>query len=285
MATTTSSVVSSLTPNPTTPAVDDDLEWITAYLIIHRLSYPSWRYAYIFWALIALVAIGFGACHMLGLRGGLIGAYWSKWALRRRTWRKKHSLARATKRGVPHKQPIPLPSNSQILCLCVVTFVTIALTFFGPDYVTPANRLWEFKRDFTSDFAMLRRDATDIYFAYQPQYTISKAWWTSGDRAGLIAFALFPLVVLFALKAPPFAIFSLPFVTNMHFDKLIWLHRWIGRLVWLVSALHALFWSVQLAQDKRAKTDQIAYVFAWQYPKFLYAWTVCLIINFLSCMC
>lgn len=203
-----------------------------------------------------------------------MGAYWSKWALRRRTWRKKHSLARATKRGIPHKQPIPLPSNSQILCLSVVICVTIALTFIGPDYVTPADKLWQFKRNVTPDFYLLRRDATETYLEYQPQYTINKAWWTLGGRAGLIAFALLPLVVLFALKAPPFAIFALPFVANMHFDKLMWLHRWIGRLVWFVSALHVAFWSVQLAMDKRTGSDQIAYTFAWQYPNFLYAWTV-----------
>lgn len=285
MATAASSTVSSLTPNPTTPVVADDLEWITAYLIIHRLSYPSWRYAYIFWVLVGLVAFGFGVCHMLGLRGGLLGAYWSKWALRRRTWRKKHSLALATKRGVPHKQPIPLPSNAQILCLCVVTIVAIVLSFVGPDYITPADKLWEFKRDVTSDFALLRRDATDVYLSYQPQYTINKSWWTMGGRTGLIAFALLPLVVLFALKAPPFALFSLPFIANVHFDKLMWLHRWIGRLVWFVTALHVVFWSLQLAQDKRPETDQIAYVFAWQYPNFLYAWTVRFCISSSCVMC
>ncbi|THH11576.1 hypothetical protein EW146_g7990 [Bondarzewia mesenterica] len=261
-----------LTPNPTTPVLSDDLEWITAYLTIHRLSETSWRYAYILWIAFAFVTIIFGLLHCTGMRKGVFGAYWSRWSLRRRTWRKQHSLAMARKRGHPHKQPIPLPSNAQILSLAALTVAALAVTFVGPDYLAPSYKLWQFRRDLGVD-----RRATDLdpsnFLKYQPQYTIGKACWTSGGRAGLIAFALFPLCVLFALKAPPFALFAVPFFVNLHFDKLTWLHRWLGRLIWFISAIHVVLWSVQLAKDRRVGTGQVAYIYAWQYPKFIYAWT------------
>ena len=107
-----------------------------------------------------------------------------------------------------------------------------------------------------------------------PQYTIQKAWWTSGNRAGLIAFALFALCVLFALRRAPFAIFSNPFFPNLHSDKLIWLHRWIGRVIWALVALHVSSWSVQLFNDRRSGTDHVAYVYAWHFQRFRFAWAV-----------
>ena len=250
-------------PNPTTPALTDDAEWFAAYLQIHALSRTSWRYAYIFWLAIGLVTLAFAVFHSLDLRSGTCGAYWSKWSLRRRTWRKKHSLAQAKKSGQPHKQPLVLPSNAQLLCLLSLIATCLAATFVGPDYIAPAKKLWEFRRAMIPDVT-----------AYEPQYTVRKAWWTSGDRAGLIAFALFPLCVLFVLKRPPFAIFAISFLTNVHFDKLTWLHRWTGRLIWAMVALHAALWSVQLVTDTRSGTGKMAYVYAWQYPRFIYAWTV-----------
>jgi hypothetical protein len=248
-------------PNPTTPAFDDDTEWFMAYLKIHALSRTTWRYAHFLWLAIVLVALTFAAFHLLGVGSGVLGAYWSKWYLRRRTWRKKHSLAQAKKSGQPHKQPLLLPSNAQLLALSALTFAALAATFIGPDYIAPANRLFH-------------RAAVPDVTAYIPQYTIQKAWWASGNRAGLVAFALFPLCILFALKRPPFAIFAIPFFTHLHSDKLIWLHRWIGRLIWALVVLHATLWSVQLFKDTRSGTGEIAYVYAWHYQRFIFAWTV-----------
>lgn len=256
-------------PDPTTPAFDDDVEWITAYLKIHALSHTTWRYAHFLWLAIGLVSVTFAAAHLLGLRSGILGAYWSKWSLRRRTWRKKHSLAQAKKSGQPHKQPLLLPSNAQLLTLSALIIGSLAATFLGPDYIAPSHRL--FHRAVVPDVA-----------AYIPQYTIQKAWWASGNRAGLIAFALFPLCILFALKRPPFAIFALPFFTNFHSDKLIWLHRWIGRFIWALVVLHATLWSVQLFRDTRIDTGDVAYVYAWHYQKFIFAWTVSMYFRIIS---
>jgi hypothetical protein len=250
------------TPNPTTPAFDDDIEWITAYLKIHALSHATWRYAHLLWLAIGLVAVTFAAFHLLGIRTKVLGAYWSKWYLRRRTWRKKHSLAQAKKSGQPHKQPLLLPSNSQLLTISALTIASLAATFLGPDYIAPSSSRF------------FRRAGGPDVTAYIVQYTIQKAWWSSGNRAGLIAFSLFPLCILFALKRPPFAIFAIPFFTHLHADKLIWLHRWIGRLIWALVALHATLWSVQLFNDTRSGTGEVAYVYAWHYQRFIFAWTV-----------
>lgn len=209
-----------------------------------------------------------------GLRRGYLGAVWSKWALRRRTWRKNHALAVVQKAGQPHRQPMSLPSNAQMLSVCGLTISVFALAFIGPDYFAPGSRLWNVHNYPTR--AAHGRSIYDLssYTYLQPQFTISKAWWTSGGRTGLIAFALFPLTVLFALKAAPFAIFSSPYFVQLCFDKLAFLHRWCGFLVWVLTTLHTIFWSVQLASDHRPSTGQMVYTYAWQYDKFRYAWVV-----------
>ena len=249
-------------PNPTTPAFTDDTDWFRAYLEIHALSLASWRYAYIFWFAVGLVTLISTVFHLLGFRTGRLGAYWTKWSLRRRTWRKKHSLAQARKSGQPHKQPLLLPSNLQLLSLIALITTCLAVTFLGPDHIAPTSKV----------FGHLV--ARDEVAAYKPQYTIQKAWWTSGGRVGLMAFALFPLCVLFALKRPPFAIFAIPFLTRVHFDKFMWLHRWTGRFIWAMVTLHVALWSVQSANDTRSGTGKMAYVYAWHFQRFQFAWTV-----------
>ncbi|GJE90804.1 NADPH oxidase family protein [Phanerochaete sordida] len=269
MSTLPSSSPSANLTLPAIPNYPDDLEWVTAYLAQHMLSESSWVYAWILWIIVAAAFLTFSIMHWAGFRGGYLGAVWSKWAFRRRTWRKKRSAAKA---GQPYRQPDSLPSNAQLLAVCTLFAVVLVLSFAGPDYLAPGARLWNYhsypvasnqKRDYN----------TDDYMSLQPQFTIPKAWWTSGGRTGLIAFALFPLTVLFALKAPPFAIFSSRLFTQLGFDKLAFLHRWCGFLVWFLATLHSVFWSVQLASDRRSSTRKAGYIYAWQYDKFIYAWT------------
>ena len=272
----TTLVSSSSSANLTLPAIpnySDDLEWVTAYLVQHMLSESSWVYAWLLWIVIGVVFIALTVMHWVGFRGGYLGAVWSKWALRRRTWRKKHSLTVAMKTGQPHRQPDSLPSNAQILAVCTLFVGALILSFVGPDYLAPGAQLWNYHNYPIA--SITRRDYnTDDYTFLQPQFTIPKAWWTSGGRTGLIAFALFPLTVLFALKVPPFAIFSSRYFIQLGFDKLAFLHRWCGALVWLLATLHTAFWSVQLATDRRSSTRRVGYMYAWQYDKFIYAWTV-----------
>ena len=262
----------SLTPNPTTPYFADDREWITAYLTIHVLSTDSMVYAFVLWTAFAAIVVVYGTFHLVGLNGGWIGATWSKWALRRRTWRKKHALRLAALRGEPHRQPLPLPSNAQIFALIFIVCATTAVSFVGPDYFAPGHTILTLGN--TTTALVTRTLDLNSLTKYQPDYTISKAWWTSGNRTGVIAFALFPLCILFALKMPPFAILSLPFVLHIHFDKLAWLHKWIGRLIWFFSALHVALWSVQLLTERRPATGKMVYTYAWDYTNFIYGWTV-----------
>lgn len=261
-------------PDPTTPAFSDDLDWITAYLTIHSLSVPSRRYSFLVWIVVVFFFLAFAILHWTGSRGGFLGAYWTKWTLRRRTWRKKHNIALALKRNDPHRQPNSLPSNAQLLCLALLFGGSLALAFVGPDYISPTLKVWQLRRDIAFLEPQRRNLIPDTapYLPLQPQYTIDKAWWTSSARAGQIAFALFPLCVLFALKAPPFAIFAIPFMIQFFFDKLAWLHRWTGRLIWFLTSIHVALWSVQLVRDHNPSTGRIAYVYAFSYMPFIFGW-------------
>ncbi|KAG2111597.1 uncharacterized protein F5147DRAFT_92393 [Suillus discolor] len=263
-----------LPTDPTTPAFSDDLEWITAYLTIHSLSIPSRRYSFLIWIVVVLFFLAFAILHWTGSRGGFLGAHWTKWTLRRRTWRKKYNIAFALKNDHSHRQPNSLPSNAQLLCLALLLGGSLALAFVGPDYISPTLKVWQVRRDIPFVEPQRRNFIPNIapYLPLQPQYTIDKAWWTSSARTGQIAFALLPLCVLFALKAPPFAIFAIPFMIQFFFDKLAWLHRWTGRLIWFLTSIHVAFWSVQLAQDHNPSTGRVAYVYAFSYMPFIFGW-------------
>lgn len=271
-------------PNPSTPAFINDFQWVNSYLLIHKLSTPSYRYSFMMWVFLTLVVILFVALHWTGSRGGWLGAAWSKWALRRRTWRKKHALAQAKRSGQPHQQPFSFPSNAQMLSLVFLFLVPLALCVLGPDYIAPGTGLWDLahnvtKRAWENDERLVKLDLESRAVAStattrSPEYTVAKAWWTIGGRTGIISFALFPLVTLFSLKAPPFAVFAIPFLIQVHFDKLARLHRWTGRLIWFITTIHVATWGVQLANDKRGTGNQkmkdaSAWMFVWQYPLFI----------------
>jgi hypothetical protein len=145
-----------------------------------------------------------------------VGAYFGRWAIRRRTWRSPIL-----------RKPLVLPPNGQILSLVALFGVTLVLSLVGPDYIAPDTAVFDFSQ-------ISKRDSTP------PQSSISKSWWTSGARTGLIAFALYPLCVLLALRAPPFAVFALSFTTHLSFDKLAWLHKWSGRFIFVLAVAHVV---------------------------------------------
>lgn len=273
-------------PNPTTPAFTNDYLWIVSYLTIHKLSVASYRYSFLLWIVIVILVLIFVVLHCTGSRGGFIGAAWSKWAIRRRTWRKKHALEQLKKQGKKHQQPFALPSNAQLLSLLFLFVIPLILCIWGPDYIASGTKLWDLAHNLTrrdietripfEQFSLHRRDAPVASTATtrNPEYTIPKAWWTAGGRTGTIAFALFPLVVLFSLKAPPFAVFAIPFLIQIHFDKLARLHRWLGRLIWLITTAHVITWGIQLFNDRRGSSgrenaDKSAWYFVWLYPLFI----------------
>jgi hypothetical protein len=152
----------------------------------------------------------------------------------------------------------------------------------GPDYIAPGTKLWDLTHNVTAralDDTFIQRDllsraAASTATTRSPEYTVPKAWWTIGGRTGIIAFALFPVVILFSLKAPPFAILAIPFLIQVHFDKLARLHRWTGRLIWFIVTIHVITWGIQLVHDKRGSGNRehihsSAWLFVWQYPLFI----------------
>lgn len=266
--------------NPTAPNFMDDVTWLTAYLWIHSLSKNSYVYMYILWFTVGVVFFLLSWATWSGVRVTAIGAWWSKWALRRRTWRKKHTLqkmeAEAKRLGVPvsalHRQPRSLPSNAQILSAVALIVLTVVLCFVGPDYINPDLNLFQF----SSSSSMKKRAQQQIndstLFNFIAHYDIAKSWWTMAARFGGMAFALYPLVIVLALKAPPFALFGIPGLVAYGHDKMIRLHRYVGRLVWFVTLLHVIFWVVQTLKDRRAMTGKLVIAYVWQYQKFRFAW-------------
>jgi len=273
-------------PNPTTPAFTNDYLWIVSYLTIHKLSTASYRYSFLLWIVIVLIVFVFVILHWTGRHGGFVGAAWSKWAMRRRTWRKKHALEQLRKQGKKPQQPFALPSNAQLLSLFFLFVIPLTLCVWGPDYIASGTKLWDLTHNLTrreieprfqfNQFNLYRRapQVATTATTSNPQYTIPKAWWTAGGRTGTIAFALFPLVILFSLKAPPFAVLAIPFLIQIHFDKLARLHRWLGRLIWLITTAHVVTWGIQLYNDRRGSSgrdnaDKSAWYFVWLYPLFI----------------
>ena len=258
---------------PPVPQLLNDLQWLTAYLTVHSLTDSSRVYSYLLWIAIGILFICFSLSHVLGLRGGYLGAYWSKWALRRRTFRKKSSLAQAAKLGQPHRQPKALPSNAQILSLVGLIVVSLAVAYVGPDYLPPGTYIWKLSGYATASIGKRYTNYDpSVFLPWQAKYIIPKAWWTTAARTGQIAFALFPLCVVLALKTAPFAVFSISWLTDLHFDKLAWLHRWTGFLIWVFSTIHIASWSVQSSQGYRKGI--VLYSWAFKYQKFLFGWTV-----------
>lgn len=97
--------------------------------------------------------------------------------------------------------------------------------------------------------------------------TIGKSFWTSGSRFGDLAFALIPLVVLLAVKSPPFAVLAYRFTAQLFYDKLALLHRFTAWLVWLVTTIHVALWSVQLFED--TGNGKIVWFLMWTNYRFL----------------
>lgn len=262
--------------NPSTPNHEDGLDWIKAYLTVHSMSTTSYRVTYALWSIIAAFFVIGTLFRLAGTHRPYYFAYWSKWALRRRTWRKNRGKKEAERTGKPHRQPVPLPSNSQLLSLGFIFILAIILSFVGPDYIIPPTAVSpgsDAGRSTLNDTQNQETNHEEIE-QYVAHHTIHKAWWTVAGRTGLMAFALFPLCVLFALKAAPFAIFALPYTTQFSFDKLSTMHRWVGRLIWFVTAIHVVTWSVQLSTDKGPVTGKVAYAHAWHYPPFVWGWVV-----------
>lgn len=262
--------------DPSTPNYTNSLDWITAYLTVHSMSKASYRVTYALWIIIATFFIIGTIIHLAGTDRPWYFAHWSKWALRRRTWRKNRGKKGVEESGKPHRQPTPLPPNSQLLSLAFIFVLTMILAFAGPDYIYPSTKTSASISDpvpSPSDNQQREVDREEVQ-QYVARYTIQKAWWTVAGRTGLMAFALFPLCILFALKAAPFALFALPYTTQLSFDKLSTMHRWVARLIWFFTLIHVISWCVQFATHDDPVTGKIAFTNALIYPPFYWGTAV-----------
>lgn len=203
-------------------------------------SFASYRYAYLLWCVIGVIAILYAVSHHLRLSGGSLGAAYNKWGMRRHTMFRQSTL----------------PSNSTMLVAFIVAASAIALCVAGNDYITPLSAVWDF-----------RSSKRDI-IPGAPIGNIAKSFWTSGSRFGYMAFAMFPLVVLLALKSAPFAIFSIRPFTHLHADKLMPFHRMAGYFVWLLTTVHVVLWTIQLFQD--SYKGKPVWVAAWTNYHFIF---------------
>lgn len=144
-----------------------------------------------------------------------------------------------------------LLSNSVLVAIFIITIVTFVLSVIGSDYIAPSSSVFGFRK----------RDTN-------PTYTINKAFWTSGSRIGDMAFALMPLVVLVALKSPPVAFLSFRVFTHLWSDKLAWLHRASAWLVWVLTTVHIVLWTIQLFKDQIK--GKAAWIAMWTNYRFIF---------------
>ena len=62
--------------------------------------------------------------------------------------------------------------------------------------------------------------------------------------------ALTPFVTVLALKQVPWALLSTRALGGHAFERLSFLHKWGGRLIWVFASAHTITWSIQLSKDK-----------------------------------
>lgn len=72
--------------------------------------------------------------------------------------------------------------------------------------------------------------------------------WQNSNRAGFIAVASLPLIILLSIKSPlPLPVF-LPSLSYEHYN---FLHRWAGRIMWLATTVHGSLWINQFISTKQ----------------------------------
>lgn len=169
--------------------------------------------------------------HHLRFPGTSLGAIYSKWSMKRTTF--------GGKVGVKARS---LPSNGNIVSLILIILVALLLCVVGPDYISPELA------------ALRKRDGN-------PEFTINKTWWSSGSRFGDIAFAMIPLVVIFALRSAPFNFLSSQWTMGFLSDKFLMLHKCIGWFIWGLTTLHVAFWTINLAIDRNNGKAQWYFMF------------------------
>lgn len=220
----------------------------SAHLTDSIPSTPSYRWAFLLWIALAVFAILFALAHHLRLSGGSLGSAWAKFAMRRHTIGSKK----------PGRRNRALPSNGLILTFVLIAVITLVFSLIGSDYIAPASSVLDFSTSFTKR----------LVSPTSPTGTIGKSWWTLGSRFGFMAFALTPLVVLFALKTTPANLLAWRPLAHLHSDKLQMLHRATAWLVWALTTAHVVLWTIQLFKDQR--NGKPTWIFIWNSYRFIF---------------
>ncbi|SPO25522.1 uncharacterized protein UTRI_03058_B [Ustilago trichophora] len=277
-------------------------QYLQGYFNAHMLPPSSYRYVYVLWFVTIVVCLVLGSFHMLGVGDrSYIGAKWKRWATKNRVYKvgKRldihgnpiHKDSKGFIRAYAPLKPrqiFTFPSFGRLVLLFFMLAVPIVLTLVGADFIGPNVGVFDFSQSWprqTTDMAGLSRRAVQTFqrriqwgqgsypsvTTYPPARTLPyRTWWTSGDRTGDITMGLVPIVLIMALKQVPFALLSTRFFGGYAFDRLSFLHKWGGRIIWLFGTAHLVTWCIQLNKDTRIGEPVWSFVFMW--TKFRWGW-------------
>lgn len=277
-------------------------QYLQGYFNAHMFPAPSYRYVYVLWFVTIVVCLVLGTFHMLGVGDrSYIGAKWKRWATKNRVYKlgkrvdihgnpiEKDSkgFSRAYAPLKPRKI-VTFPSFGRLVLLFFMIAVPVVLTLVGADFIGPNVGVFDFSQSWppqtTYTVGMSRRAMQLVkrritwgqgsypsVTTYPPTVTLPyRTWWTTGDRTGDITMGLVPIVLIMALKQVPFALLSTRFFGGYAFDRLSFLHKWGGRIIWLFGTAHLVTWCVQLNKDTRIGEPVWSFVFMW--TKFRWGW-------------
>ncbi|CAO1627630.1 unnamed protein product [Sympodiomycopsis kandeliae] len=285
-------------------ANDQRYVYLGSYFNAHMLSTPSHRYAYIMYFVFLGILLIASALYHLGVGDQtFIGAGWLKFAPKSRliklgkppdpaTLSRTASSAPEQRRKFRIRVPFmhtrrvyTFPAFGPLILVFVMAAIPIILTLVGADYIDPNASMFDLRASWPSaDSARYgyygkRHLVKRVQWGMGnnppigvnvPNYSVPyHTWWTSGGRAGLMTNALTPIVVILALKQVPWAVMSTKLLGKHAFERLSFLHKWGGRLLWAFAAAHTIAWSVQLAKDEQFNTPIWSFVFLW--PRFRWA--------------
>ncbi|CDU22660.1 uncharacterized protein SPSC_01290 [Sporisorium scitamineum] len=277
-------------------------QYLQGYFTAHMLPPSSYRYVYLLWFVTIVICLVLGTFHMLGVGDrSYIGAKWKRWATKNRVYKLGKrvdihgNLIQKDSKGfarayAPHAQRriFTFPSFGRIVLLFFMLTVPIVLTLVGADFIGPNVSVFDFSQSWpsqTTNMAGLSRRSMHTLHkrvqwgqgtyphvtTYPPYLTLPyRTWWTSGDRTGDITMGLVPIVLIMALKQVPFALLSTRFFGGYSFDRLSFLHKWGGRIIWLFGTAHLVTWCIQLNKDTRIGEPVWSFVFMW--TKFRWGW-------------
>lgn len=201
---------------------------------------------------------------------------------------------------------IQLPSLGRMLLLVALFALPICLSLIGADYINPNAGVFDISQSFPNNtitpyniqtqrrslaagfsggrwsgvVQLARRGLQWGQGAFPDVGTVPvnttipyRTWWTIGGRLGGMTNALTPLALLLALKQVPWALLSTRALGGYSFDRLSFLHKWVGRIVWLFATAHIVTWSVQLGMDT-AIGGQMIWSFVFLWPRFRWGFVV-----------